>query len=132
MGKQVRLIRKKRVYSHEFRQELVHLFERGQYSVAQLPRLYGVNFSLLYRWIYRYSTLNEKGCRIVEMKDSSTDKLKALEKKVKELERLVGQKQIQIEFLEKMIDLSGKETGLDLKKNFFTPPSGGSSNTKKR
>ena len=66
------------------------------------------------------------------MKQSSTDKLKTLEQKVKDLEQLVGQKQIQIEFLEKMIDLSSKETGIDLKKNFSTPRSGGSSSTRKR
>ena len=37
----------------------------------QLSRLYGVASGVIYRWIYRYSSLNEKGCRIIEMKQSS-------------------------------------------------------------
>jgi hypothetical protein len=36
--------------------------------------------------------------RVVEMKESSITKLSEVEKKVKELEQLVGQKQIKIDF----------------------------------
>jgi predicted RNase H-like nuclease (RuvC/YqgF family) len=64
------------------------------------------------------------------MEKSSTQKLKDLEKKVKELERIVGQKQIKIDYLEKMIDLAKEELKVDIKKNFDTPPSSGSGKTK--
>lgn len=118
-----RLIRKNRVYSDEFRRELVRLFESGKYSVSQLDRLYGVRFPLIYRWIYKYSSINEKGCRIVEMKQSSTSRIKELEQKIKELERLVGQKQIKIDFLEEMIDVAKQELNIDIKKKSSTPQS---------
>lgn len=131
MRGKVQLIAKRRQYSKEFKVELVHLFEQGKYSVMQLSRLYGVSFSLIYRWIYHFSSFNEKGHRVVEMKQSSTAKLKALEQRIKELEQLVGQKQIQIEFLEKMIDLGAEHYGLDIKKNSSTPHSSGSGRTKK-
>lgn len=118
-----RLIRKRRVYSEEFRRELVRQFESGKYSVLQLDRLYGVSFNLIYKWIYKYSEINEKGYRIVEMKQSSTSRIKELEQKIKDLERLVGQKQIKIDFLEEMIDVAKQELNIDIKKKSSTPQS---------
>lgn len=126
MQTNVRLIQKRRVFSIEFKQKLVKLFEEGTYSVNQLQKLYGVGFVTIYRWIYTYSSFNEKGCRIVEMKQSSTTKIKALEERIKELEQSIGQKQIKIDFLEKMIDIAGQELNIDIKKKSSTPQSTGS------
>jgi len=112
---------KKRHYSEEFKRELVRLFESGKLSVLQLSRLYGVADNCIYRWIYKYSTFNKKGIRVVEMKKSSTSKFKELEQKVKELERLLGQKQIKIDFLEELIEVAKDELNIDIKKKPFTP-----------
>src|SRR5690606_716748 len=125
-------IQKRRVYSEEFKKELVALFESGKFSVIQLEKLYGVNGVSLYRWIYKYSSFNKKGYRVVEMKQSSSNKLRELEQKLKDLERLVGQKQIKIDYLEKMIDLANDELDIDIKKNYNTLQSGGSKITKKK
>lgn len=65
------------------------------------------------------------------MKDSSTQKLKELQIRVKELEAIVGRKQISIEYLEKMIDIAKDEYDIDIKKNFDTPQSTGSKDIKK-
>ncbi len=46
----------------------------------------------------------------------ASNKLKELEKKVKELEHLAAQKQIKIDFLEKMIDIAEEELKIDIKK----------------
>lgn len=124
-------INSKRKFSEEFRRKLVEDFERGVMSVCQMERQYGISNSLIYRWIYKYSSYNEKNIRIVEMKDSQTNRLKELEEKVKELERVVGQKQIMIDYLEKMIDLAKETYSIDIKKNSNTPPSGGSKPTEK-
>lgn len=96
----VKLINKSRRYSLSFKKHLVSLFEGGKYSVSQLDRLYGVPRNTIYRWIYKYSTFNEPGVRVVEIKKSDMDKVRALEKKIKELEQMLGQKQIKIEYLE--------------------------------
>ena len=66
------------------------------------------------------------------MKDSTIDKLKQLELKIKELEQAVGQKQIKIDYLEKMIDIAKDEFNIDIKKNSNTPQSSGSLRTKKK
>ena len=107
---------KQRRYSEEFKKEIVALFEQGKYSVLQIEKLYGVGNVTIYRWIYKFSTFNEKGFRVIEMKSSSLTKLKELEQKVKDLERAVGQKQIKIDYLEKMIDIAKEELDIDIKK----------------
>jgi len=132
MNANLKEIRKHRVYSEEFKKELINFYESGKYSVLQLERLYGVNNVTIYNWIYKFSTFNEKGIRVVEMKDSNIDKLKQLELKIKELEQAVGQKQIKIDYLEKMIDIAKDEFSIDIKKNSNTPQSVGSLKTRKK
>jgi hypothetical protein len=66
------------------------------------------------------------------MKDRSSKKLKDLEQRIKELERMVGQKQITIDYLEKMIDIAKDDLDINSKKNYSTPLSSGLNNTKKK
>lgn len=131
MRAKVTEIRKLRQYSEEFKKGLVDSFERGEFSVLQLSKLYGIGNPTIYNWVYKFSTFNEKGCRIVEMKDSQQHKLKELSNKVKELEQIVGQKQIAIDYLEKMIELAKTDLNIDLKKNYNSKPSAGLNATKK-
>lgn len=132
MKANVRSIRKQRKYSEEFKKRLVTDFEKGKFSVPQLEKLHGVPHATIYRWIYKFSTFNEKGFRIIEMKDSSNKKMKELEARVKELERTVGRKQIMIDYLEKMMEIAKDELDIDIKKNFGTPQSTGSGKTSKK
>ena len=125
-------IRKNRRYSEDFKREIVSVFESGKFSVPQLEKLYGIHNVTIYNWIYKFSTFNEKGFRVIEMKESSIDQLKQLELKVKELEQIVGQKQIKIDYLEKMIDIAKDDLNIDIKKNSNTPQSTGSEITKKK
>ena len=126
MRAQVRVIKKSRVYSESFQRELVRLFEAGKFSILQLEKLYGVSNAVIYRWVYKYSAFNQPGYRVVEMKQSSTSKLKLLEERIKELEKIVGQKQIKIDFLEEMITVAKEELNIDIKKKSSTPRSAGS------
>ena len=65
------------------------------------------------------------------MKDSQTHRLKELEAKVKELERVAKQKQIKIDYLEKMSDLAKEMYAIDLKNLPKTPPLDGAKPTDK-
>jgi len=131
MKANIKLIRKKRAYSEEFKKALVSDFENGKLSVLQLERLHGVDNASIYRWIYKYSTFNQQGFRVVEMKKSSTSKIKDLEDRIKELERTVGKKQIMIDYLDKMIDIAKEELDIDIKKKFDTSQSSTSGKTSK-
>ena len=86
MKANLKLIKKRRTYSEEFKKLIVKEFESGKFSVLDLCRLHQIKKSVIYRWIYKYSPLNDQGQRIVEMTKSSTQKLKELEKKIKDLE----------------------------------------------
>lgn len=129
MKANMRLISKHRKFSEEFKKQIVKEFESGKYSVPQLEKLHRINNRSIYNWIYKFSTYNEKGYRILEMKKSSTSKIKDLESRIKELEQVVGQKQIKIDYLEKMMEIAKDELDIDLKKNFNTPLSPGSEKT---
>ena len=67
----------------------------------------------------------------MDIKKSSRSKIKDLQDRIKELEQIVGQKQIKIDYYEKMIEIAKEELDIDLKKNFDTPQSTGSGKTKK-
>ena len=132
MKPNVRLLRKSRQYSDEFKRQIVADFEQGNFSVPQLEKLHGVSCRSIYNWIYKFSTFNEKGFRVVEMKDSSNKKMQELEAKNKELEAALGRKQIQLDYLEKMIELAKSELDIDIKKNYSTSQSTGSGKTNKK
>lgn len=132
MKANIKLINKRRRYTDDFRRSLVSDFESGKYSVPQLEKLHNIPNGTIYNWIYKFSIFNEKGIRVVEMKQSSSLKLKELAQKVKNLERIVGQKQIKIDYLEKMIDIAKYEFDIDIKKKYNTPQSAGLKKTKRK
>src|ERR671912_66604 len=103
---QKKQIQPKRLFSEEFKKSVVNEFEGGKFTVKELSALYNVTAASIYLWIYRYSVYPKKAVKIVEMADSASQKLKELQKKIAELERVVGQKQLNIDFLEKMIELA--------------------------
>jgi hypothetical protein len=54
-----------------------------------------------------------------------------MQERIKELERAVGQKQLKIDFLEKMIEITEQDLKIDIKKKASTKLSGGSNQTDK-
>ena len=125
-------IRQRRTFSPNLRKEVVRLIESGKLSMAAASREYQVSKTAIYRWIYRYSTYNQKGAVLVADQDSQSEKLKQMQQRIAELEQAVGHKQMQIDYYEKFIDLASEEVGQDLKKKYGSAASSGSSNTKKR
>lgn len=114
-------IKRARVFSEEFKKTCVKDYESGQFTVKELSGLYQIQAMIIYRWIYKYSAYNKRKVRVVEMADSSKQKLKELHKKIADLERIVGQKQLNIDFLEKMIELAKDNYGIDIKKKLRYP-----------
>ena len=113
-------INQRRTFSTDFKRMVVNEFDSGNFTVLQLGRLHNLDYQTIYNWVRKYSKNEQPKSVIVEMKNSSTQKLKELEKKIKNLEQAVGQKQIKIDFLEKIIQLSGQHYQTDLKKTFGT------------
>ncbi|MFO8067026.1 MAG: transposase [Bacteroidales bacterium] len=129
MKANIQKLQKRRHFTEDFKKKIVDDYERGNFTVLELERLYKISNQSIYRWIYKYSHYNKKSIKVVEMSESSDQKVKELESKIKELERTVGSKQMQIDYLEKMIDIAKSDLGVDIKKNFNTPQSNGSGKT---
>jgi transposase len=131
-GKKQVFLQHPRLYSEEFKRARVKDYESGTFTVVEMGRLYNISDSMIYRWIYKYSTYNKKKIRVVELEESGYKKVKDLQNRIKELERIIGQKQLNIDFLEKMIEIAKEEFGIDIKKNFNTPHSDGSADIEKK
>lgn len=132
MANNLSQLKPRRVFSNEFKQLRVKEYERGEFTVLEMCKLYSASRGAIYKWIYTYSKFPKSKLIVVEMTQSSTFKLKELQDRIKELERIVGQKQLSIDFLEKMIELAGDQYNIDIKKNFDTPQSPGSGKTSKK
>ena len=121
-----RKIQSHRIFSEDFKKSLVNDYESGKFSIKELCLLHRISGPVLYRWIYRYSTYQKQGIKIVEMSESSSQKVKELQKRIAELERIVGQKQLEIDYLNKLLEIGSKELDFDIKKNFSSKLSNGS------
>ncbi len=99
------------------------MIEQKQISVLQLSRLYDVSTVAVYKWLRKYFLKFSKGERVVVEKESEGAKTLLLLNKVAELERKLGQKQLQIDYLEKLLELGSEEVGFDIKKKCATEQS---------
>ena len=108
----------RRVFSETFRKTRVKEIDQGLFSVTEVAKLYSVSQQSVYRWLHKYSINHQKGVVQVVQMESESQRTQALLKRVAELERVVGQKQLQLDFLEKLVEISSKELKIDLKKNF--------------
>jgi transposase-like protein len=113
--------KKRRIFSDEFKKEKVNEIESGILSISQLCRLYGVSSSSVYQWLYRYGHEHKKGVRMVVEKESESVRTAVLLGQVSDLERLLGQKQVEIEYLRRVIAEGDRHFDCDLKKSFAPP-----------
>jgi len=124
-------LRLRRTFSNDLKNQIVRDLEKGKATVASAMREYGVSSASVYRWLNKYSRHLHSNQPVVMQKDSEAYKTRELEKKIKELEAALGRKQMEIDFLNRMLEQGKEELGIDLKKKFSTPPSTGSDNTKR-
>jgi transposase len=123
--------RQHRYFSEEFKRQKVSDVENHLISIAQLSRDYQVSKTSIRKWLYKYSAMKKKKEKIVYQTESDAMRVKQLQDRIKELERAVGQKQLKIDFLEKMIEFAEEDFKIDIKKKHSTDHSIGSGLTKK-
>lgn len=121
--------RRRRNFSDSFKIKKVREIETGKTKVSELCRQYEVSSTNVYRWLNKFGTMKDKKERLIVEIDSDTKQLIELKKKVAELEQVIGQKQILIDFKDKMIDLAEEAYGVDIKKKYSTQQSNISGNT---
>jgi transposase len=109
-----------RSFSDEFKKKIVKEIETKRIAVKDVSSLYSVSRNSIYTWLYKYSKNYEKGTKMVLELESEAERTKFLMKKVAELERALGQKTLEIDFLNKVVDLCSEELGYDIKKKAST------------
>lgn len=114
--------RRNRYFSEDFKRKKVNEIERNITSIAELCREYQVSHTAVYKWIYKYSNMMKKSVKQVIEAKSDTRKIEQLKEQLKELERVIGQKQLLIDFQQKAIELAEKEYNIDIKKKFGEKP----------
>lgn len=121
-----------RKFSEDFKRKKVSELDRNLITVSELCREYQISVTSVYRWVYKYSMMKKKGLKQVVDAKSDSRKLLQMREEIKELQRIIGEKQILIDFKDKMIELAEGEYGLDIKKKFSGAPSSGTGPTRKR
>lgn len=121
----------KRYFSEDFKKGKVRELEKNVTSIPDICRTYSVSRTAVYKWIYKYSVMAKKQVKQVVEAKSDTLRIKALEDRIKELERIVGQKQLLLEFKDKMIEIAESDYGVDIKKKVGSKLLSGTTSTGK-
>lgn len=110
--------RRRRTFSENFKRDKVREIESGQTRISLICKQYSVSETAVRQWLRKFGFQKQPQERLIIETMSDTIALKELRERVAELERLVGQKQVEVEFFKKMIDLAQEHYGIEIKKNF--------------
>lgn len=116
----------RRIFSEEFKRQKIQQIVENKLTIKEVSEAYGVTSMSVYRWLYRYSPHHQKGTTQVVQMQSEEQKTKDILRQLAEAERVIGQKQLQLDYLERLILIAGQALKVDLKKTFSTTASNGS------
>ena len=108
--------RQRRRFSEGVKRDSVVRIDKGEISRIGLSRELEVSTTTVYKWLEKYSVTYIKSHRIIVEKKSTGSKVKELERQLKELEAALGRKQLQIDYLEKLIEISEASEGIEIRK----------------
>ena len=106
-----------RTFSTAFKKEKVDLLDSGKITVKELSTLYEVSPTAIYKWKKKYSKLEESE-RVVVEKISESNKNMELLKRVRDLEQVIGKKQLELDYYKTAIDVLSEQAGGDILKKF--------------
>lgn len=106
--------RQSRRFSESFRKDQVFKIESGELTIADVSRLYHVRWASVKRWVDKFGTKSSDG--VVIQTREEINRIKDLEKRNAHLEKLLGQGQIRIHYLEECVRLAKDQLGADFEK----------------
>ncbi len=119
-----------RIFSEEVRKQVVREIEQGKCTVIEAARELQVSDVSVYSWLHKYSLYLKKQRVLVVENKSEAMHSKELLKRITELEAALGRKQMEIDLLNKVLELASKEYHVDIKKNTLNRLSSGTEDTK--
>jgi len=114
-----------RYFSADFKKKRIQELENNLVSISDICKVHKVSRTSVYKWLYKYSNMAKRQERQVVESKSDTKKINYLEERIKELERIVGQKQLLIDFQDKMIEIAEDTYDVDIKKKLGSKLSSG-------
>ena len=123
MYKNDKIIRR---YSEPFKLKILDELTTGKLNKSQLGKLYGINPTTINEWIRKYNRKDLMNTRIkVETKDEIT-RIKALQKEIKQLKKLLLKKDLDAMVLESYLEVAAEDLGYksvtELKKKLNIEP----------
>src|SRR5579864_4661430 len=102
-------VARRRRFSAELKLAVVAETLQPGMSVSYAARRHGLSPSLVFRW---RQLMSEGGKEAVRADDEvvAASQVRRLEDRVRELERLLGRKTMEVELLKEALDLAGKKT----------------------
>ena len=108
--------RPNRIFDLDLKLSLVRQIEKGQLRVSDVSGAYQVSTTAVYKWLRKYSDLYRSNNRVIVESKSLSSKNRKQQERIKELEQAVGQKQMRIDYLEKLLEKASERLGEDIEK----------------
>ena len=100
-----------RRYSEPFKLKILDELTTGKLNKKQLGKLYGINPTTINEWIRKYNRKDLMNTRIkVETKDEIT-RIKALQKEIEQLKKLLLKKDLDAMVLESYLEVAAEDLG---------------------
>ena len=119
---EVRATRERRYFSESARKLIVQEIDEGL-SKAEACRKYEVSNTSIYKWYVKYSTRYKASLVTVVEHVSDSVRVKKLEAELEQTYAILGRAKAENMLLHKVIEKADEALGMDIKKNFDTPPS---------
>lgn len=113
--------RERRYFSESVRKLIVQEIDDGL-SKAEAGRKYKVSQAAIYKWYVKYSLHYKTALVTVVEHLSDSVRVKKLEEELEQTYALLGRAKAENMLLHKVIDKADEVMGMDIKKNFDTPP----------
>jgi transposase-like protein len=114
-----------RIFSTSLKESIVKDIESKRISVKDVVTLYEVSATAVYKWLAKYSLTYPPEVRMVVEQESEGSKTRQLLSEKAELQRALGEKQMALDLLEKLVAVASEKLNLDIKKSFFEKWSNG-------
>ena len=118
-----------RYFSEAFKRKKVDEIDKRITTIREICKEYQVSTTAVYKWIYKFSLMKKKAVKMVVEAHSDTKKIEALKQHIAQLEQSLGQKQFEIDFLNKQMDIASELYGVDIKKKLSGKISSGTGST---
>jgi transposase len=115
-----------RRYSEAFKLKILAELSSGKYTKRELGRIYGINHSTINEWIKKYDRKDLMNTRIMVENQDEISRIKALQKEVEQLKKLLIKKDIDQLVLESYLKVAAENLGYksveELKKKLNIEP----------